>query len=77
MKGKSMTRINRLPKPYPPGIRGGLSAILNISRVPALVALLGGLMLVAALSGCASPGVQEYDPWQGQYNCPGFLPDCG
>lgn len=69
-----MPRINRLPMQHPPGLRGGSSAKLNINQLPALVILVSCLVLIAALSGCASPGLQEYDPWQGDYNCPGCLP---
>jgi hypothetical protein len=71
-----MPHINRSPMQLPPVLKGGLSVKRHVSPVPALVALVGALMLVATLSGCASPGVQEYDPWQGDYNCPGCLPDC-
>ena len=71
-----MPRISRLPMQHPPGLRGGSSATPNVNPLPALLALMGALVFITALSGCASPGVQEYDPWQGYYNSPGCLPDC-
>ena len=71
-----MLHIHRLPMQCPPRIGSGSCAKSNTSRLPALVILASCLLVIAALSGCASPGVQEYDPWQGCYNCPGYLPDC-
>ena len=71
-----MSHINTLRIKHLRALRGGSSAKLKISQLPALVILVSCLVLVAALSGCASPGAQEYNPWQSYYKCPGCLPDC-
>jgi hypothetical protein len=72
-----MPRFNRLPMQHLPGLRGGSSVTPKASRVPALFALMGALMLITALTGCASPGVQQYDPWADSYGSPACLPDAG
>ena len=63
---------NRSPSQCSPERSSTFTAKPNVRRIAAPLTLLGVLILIMALSGCASPaGVQEDDPWQGH---PGCLP---
>ena len=72
-----MLHIHRLPMQRPPLLGSGSRAKSNTSRLPALVILASCLLVIAALSGCASTTVPEYTPWHGDTTCPASLPDCG